>query len=114
MTTATVTRPTTAKLIHLGEGAVMSVPSPRVRVIFHQHNSEQAAVSYLGFETREAADHCRHWLIGQGLKPSGKGQLGVNRPRKAERIDTCDWELKIHGLPTDLLHKAIAKDLARS
>lgn len=112
--TATATCPTTAKLIHLGEGAVMSVPSPRVRIIFHQHNGEQAAVSYLGFESKEAADHCRQWLIGQGLKPSGKGQLGVNRPRKAERVETCNWELKIHVMPADLLQRAIAKDLARA
>jgi hypothetical protein len=103
-----------AKLTQLDPGVVMASPSPRVRVIWHHNAGSEHVVAYLGFNNSETADTCYSWLLAKVGKYDRKANSGVNRVRRAQRVDGCTHEIKWHNPHAGILAQAIERDLARS
>jgi hypothetical protein len=102
-----------ATLTKLAEGVVMAKPSPRVRVIWHHNQGCEHTIAYLGFESAEVAETCYQWLLAKAGRYDRKANTGVNKPRKAERVEGCQFEIKWHAPHAGILATAIEKDLAR-
>jgi len=103
-----------ARLTKLGEGVVMSAPSPRVRILWHHNGQGEHVIAYLGFVDAEVAQACYQWLVARVGKYNRKTNCGVNKPRRARRVDDCLLEIKWHDPPADVLHRFIEKDLSRA
>ncbi|NJL99886.1 MAG: hypothetical protein HC924_14295 [Synechococcaceae cyanobacterium SM2_3_2] len=102
-----------SKLTQLDPGVVMASPSPRVRVIWHHNQGGEHVIAYPGFDSAEAADICHRWLLAKVGKFDRKANAGVNRPRRAQRVDGCTHEIKWHQPHSGILAQAIERDLAR-
>jgi hypothetical protein len=102
-----------AKLTRLGNGAVMSAPSPRVRILWHHNQGQEHVIAYLGFVDAEVAEACYRWLVDRFGKYNRDTNAGVNKPRRASRVDGCLLEIKWHSPQVDTLHRFIEKDLTR-
>ncbi len=83
-----------AGIKRLAQGVVMAVPSPRVRVVWH-HNAGNYLVERVGRYDRQA-------------------NAGVNKPRKASRVEGCQLEIKWHSPHAGILVQVIEKGLART
>ncbi len=105
---------TRAKLTTLADGVVMAVPSPRVRVLWHHNQGSEHVVAYLGFDSAEVASTCYQWLLSKAGKYNRQANTGVNKPRKASRVEGCQLEIKWHAPHAGILAQAIEKDLARA
>jgi len=103
-----------ARLTKLGDNVVMAAPSPRVRILWHHNQGQEHIIAYLGFVDARAANACYQWLVARVGKYNWNSNSGVNRPRKAKRVDGCLLEIKWHSPPADVLHRFIEKDLARA
>jgi hypothetical protein len=101
-----------AKLTKLSANVVMSAPSPRVRILWH-YNGQEHVIAYLGFMDAEMAEVCYRWLVTRFGKYNQKNKAGINKPRKARRVDGCLLEIKWHSPQVDTLHRFIEKDLSR-
>jgi hypothetical protein len=102
-----------AKLTKLSANVVMSAPSPRVRILWH-YNGQEHVIAYLGFMDAEMAEFCYRWLVDRFGKYNRDTNSGVNKPRKAKRVNGCLWEIKWHSPQVDTLHRFIEKDLVRT
>jgi len=104
-----------AKLTKLDVGVVVAAPSPRVRVLFDNRNySTQKVILYVGFFSKESAERVYSWLISNGYRHYDRAtDTGILKPRKAERVDGMNWEIKIHRPTVELVKRFVAKDLAR-
>ncbi len=102
-----------AKLTKLDTNVVMSAPSPRVRILWHYNQGQEHVIAYLGFVDSEMAENCYRWLVARFGKYNYKTNSGVNKPRKAKRVDGCLLEIKWHSPQVDTLHLFIEKDLSR-
>jgi hypothetical protein len=109
-----MTRAIRAKLTKLGDGAVMSAPSPRVRILWHHNQGQEHVIAYLGFLDVESAEVCYRWLVARFGKYDRNTNAGVTKPRKARRVEGCLLEIKWHSPKADVLRRVIEKDLARA
>jgi len=105
-----------AKLTKLDDGVMMSTPSPRIRLIYDNRNhATQKEILYVGFTDKGTAEACYSHLLGKGHRHYDRSiDAGMNKPRKAERVDGMAWEIKIHRPTAELVHQFVAKDLARA
>jgi len=104
-----------ATLTKLDVGIVVATPSPRVRVLFDNRNhATQKVVLYVGFPDKESAERVYSWLITHGYRHYDRAtDTGILKPRKAERVDGMNWEVKIHRPTVELVKRFVAKDLSR-
>jgi len=102
-----------AKVQKIAPGVVMSVPSPRIRIIWHHNEGEREhVIAYLGFSDLQAAEACYKWLAAKVGRYNRITNSGVCKPRKAQRVN-CAFEIKWHSPVPEILRRAIEKDLAR-
>jgi len=104
-----------AKLTKLDVGVVVAAPSPRVRVLFDNRNhASQKVILYVGCPDRESAEKLYSWLIAHGHRHYDRAtDTGILNPRKAERVDGMNWEIKVHRPTVELVKRFVAKDLSR-
>lgn len=58
---------------------------------------------------------CFGYLLDQGCtKYNRTADAGLNKVRKAKRVDGCAFEIKWHRPDAEVLHCFIQKDLART
>jgi DNA-binding LacI/PurR family transcriptional regulator len=105
-----------AKLTQLDAGVVMSAPSPRVRVIYNNRNhATQKEILYVGFTDKATAEACYSHLLAKGHRHYDRAtDTGMNKPRKAERVDGMAWEIKYHRPTAELIKTFVEKDKARA
>jgi DNA-binding LacI/PurR family transcriptional regulator len=105
-----------SKLTVLDPGVVMSTPSPRVRVIYDNRNhATQKEILYVGFTDKATAEACYSHLLAKGHRHYDRAtDTGMNKPRKAERVDGMAWEIKYHRPTAALVDQFVTKDLARA
>lgn len=103
----------TTKLVKLADGVTMAIPSPRVRVIFHNLEGAQHTIAYLGFSSQEAAKACHQFLLRKVGGYQHSKRAGICKPRKAERVENMTYEIKWHSPDVSLLNQAIQRDLER-
>ncbi len=98
----------------LAQGVVMAVPSPRVRVVWHHNAGNEHVVAYLGSVESETAESCYRYLVERVGRYDRQASAGVNKPRKASRVEGCQLEIKWHSPHAGILVQVIEKDLART
>jgi hypothetical protein len=102
------------KLIKLAEGVYMTKPCNRIRLIYDNANHEdQKVILYVGFDTYEMAEKCYNYLIKENLcyRYKRANDTGICKPRKAERVEECAFEIKIHRPSQVVVDKFIEKAL---
>lgn len=96
------------------EHLTLSTPkgSDRLKVGYYPEGNK--FFLYVGFDTQDAANTSRDWLISKGHTTAYnyKVDSGTNKPRKSEYSNQA-WELKIHRPSTELIEMFIKAEIKR-